>query len=74
MALTRPHPRRGHRIGYGAGFFDATLAALRKSGEIAAIGVAFSAQEELFIPVEPHDEPLDMVVTEQDTIVFADEG
>ncbi len=61
--------RRGHRIGYGAGFYDATLAALRKDKDVTAIGLAYAAQEVLFIPAEPHDQPLDFIVTEKDTIV-----
>lgn len=64
--------RRGHRIGYGAGFYDSTLAALRKKKSVTAVGLAYAAQEVLFIPEEPHDEPLDFVVTEKDTIVCAD--
>ena len=61
--------RRGHRIGYGAGFYDRTLAALRAEREVAAIGLAYAAQEVLFVPADDHDEPLDMVVTEKDVIV-----
>ncbi len=61
--------RRGHRIGYGAGFYDRTLAALRAEKEVAAIGLAYAAQEVLFVPADDHDEPLDMVVTEKDVIV-----
>ena len=61
--------RRGHRIGYGAGFYDRTLAALRAEKQVAAIGLAYAAQEVLFVPADDHDEPLDMVVTERDAIV-----
>ena len=61
--------RRGHRIGYGAGFYDRTLAALRAEKEVAAIGLAYAAQEVLFVPADDHDEPLDMVITEKDVIV-----
>ena len=63
--------RRGHRIGYGAGFYDRTLAALRAERDVAAIGLAYAAQEVLFVPADDHDEPLDMVVTEKDVIVCA---
>ncbi len=61
--------RRGHRIGYGKGYFDATLAALRRRKTIRAIGVGYSVQEVLFVPSEPHDEPLDLVVTERDILL-----
>lgn len=61
--------RRGHRVGYGAGNVDRTLATLRARKPIRAIGVAYAAQEELFIPDAPHDETLDVVVTEREIIV-----
>ena len=64
--------RRGHRIGYGAGFYDRTLAALRATKTITAIGVAYAAQEVLFVQNDDHDEPLDFIVTEKDTIVCAE--
>jgi 5-formyltetrahydrofolate cyclo-ligase len=57
--------RRGHRIGYGRGFYDRALAAL---GPVTTIGVGFATQEIPLIPDEPHDHPLDFVVTEQETI------
>ena len=66
--------RRGHRIGYGAGFYDRTLADLRARKGITAVGLAYADQEVLFIPSEDHDQPLDFVVTEKDTIVCADAG
>src|SRR3954466_13406422 len=37
--------RAGHRIGYGAGHYDVTLAHLRKAKAIPAIGLAFAVQE-----------------------------
>lgn len=66
--------RRGHRIGYGAGFYDRTLAALRAKKTVVAVGLAYAAQEVLFVPAEEHDQPLDFVVTDKDTIVCADAG
>ena len=66
--------RRGHRIGYGAGFYDRSLTALRAKKIVTAVGLAYAAQETLFIPSEDHDEPLDFVVTEHDTILCADGG
>jgi 5-formyltetrahydrofolate cyclo-ligase len=57
--------RRGHRIGYGRGFYDRALATL---GPVTTIGVAFAAQEIPLIPDEPHDHPLNFVVTERETI------
>jgi 5-formyltetrahydrofolate cyclo-ligase len=56
--------RAGHRIGYGAGHYDFTLAHLRKIKAIAAIGVAFAAQEIALVPALQHDVALDYVLTE----------
>lgn len=61
--------RRGHRIGTGAGYYDRTLSALRARKRIKAIGLAFAVQEELFIPSEDHDEPLDLVLTDRETLI-----
>ena len=61
--------RRGSRIGYGAGYYDATLAALRRRKSVRAIGVAFACQELFYLPTEPHDQPLDLVLTERDIII-----
>lgn len=58
-----------HRIGYGAGYYDATLAYLRKGGhDILAVGAAFACQQVEAIPTEPHDEALDMILTESGVI------
>lgn len=56
---------RGHRLGYGGGYYDRTLEALRAKEPILAIGVAYAGQETRSIPDEHHDHLLDMVVTEQ---------
>jgi len=62
--------RRGHRIGYGAGHYDRTLAHLRKIKPIAAIGLAFAAQEIEAVPALAHDERLDYVLTEAEVLDF----
>jgi 5-formyltetrahydrofolate cyclo-ligase len=62
--------RAGHRIGYGAGHYDYTLAHLRKVKAITAIGVAFALQEIVGIPAGPHDVALDYVLTETETFDF----
>jgi 5-formyltetrahydrofolate cyclo-ligase len=56
--------RAGHRIGYGAGHYDYTLAHVRKMKPIIAIGVAFAVQEIEAVPALPHDVALDYVLTE----------
>ncbi|MGH6838640.1 MAG: 5-formyltetrahydrofolate cyclo-ligase [Methylocella sp.] len=60
--------RAGHRIGYGAGFYDRSLAGLRAKKPICAIGVAYASQEFPKIPREEHDESLDYVLTELELI------
>jgi len=62
--------REGYRLGYGGGFYDCTLAALRREKPIVALGVAFSGQEVDAVPHEPHDERLDGVLTEQGLRTF----
>jgi 5-formyltetrahydrofolate cyclo-ligase len=62
--------RLGHRIGYGAGHYDYTLAHLRKTKAIAAIGVAFAAQEIAVVPALSHDVALDYVLTETQIFDF----
>jgi 5-formyltetrahydrofolate cyclo-ligase len=62
--------RAGHRIGYGAGHYDYTLAHLRKLKHIIAIGLAFAAQEIVAVPTLPHDVALDYVLTETEVLDF----
>ena len=62
--------RAGHRIGYGAGHYDYTLAHLRKAKPIAAIGLAFAVQEIEVVPALPHDVALDYVLTETQSFDF----
>jgi 5-formyltetrahydrofolate cyclo-ligase len=62
--------RRGHRLGYGGGHYDRTLAQLRNHRPVVAIGLAFAAQEVDALPALPHDALLDLVLTEQATLDF----
>jgi 5-formyltetrahydrofolate cyclo-ligase len=54
----------GYRLGYGGGFYDRTLAALRQRKPITAIGVGYVAQELSQVPHGPMDQKLDYVLTE----------
>ncbi len=55
----------GHRLGYGAGHYDRTLAGLRSMGPVTAIGFAFEAQRlDAPLPTEATDQALDAIVTE----------
>ena len=60
----------GHRIGYGAGHYDRTLAHLRKSKAVTAIGLGFAAQQVEAIPALQHDVALDYVLTESKLFDF----
>jgi 5-formyltetrahydrofolate cyclo-ligase len=62
--------RRGHRIGYGAGYYDMTIGQLRAMKPVIAIGIAYAAQEIAEIPTTPRDARLDFVLTERETIDF----
>lgn len=56
---------RGNRIGYGAGFYDRAIAKLQAMGKNPIlIGVAFNCQEVAHVPTEPHDKPLQAILTE----------
>jgi 5-formyltetrahydrofolate cyclo-ligase len=60
--------RAGYRLGYGAGYYDMTIARLRKMKSIVAVGIAFAAQEVDAVPKTLRDERLDLVLTERETI------
>ncbi len=60
--------RDGNRIGYGAGYYDMTLARLRAMKKVVAIGLAFAAQQIDQVPTTSRDERLDLVLTEREVI------
>jgi 5-formyltetrahydrofolate cyclo-ligase len=60
--------RAGHRIGYGAGYYDLTIARLRTRKAVIAVGVAFAIQEVAAVPATPRDARLDLVLTEREMI------
>jgi 5-formyltetrahydrofolate cyclo-ligase len=56
---------RGERLGYGAGYYDNFLRALRPSSAgVLVVGVAFELQLVPAVPNHDHDERVDMIVTE----------
>ena len=56
---------RGHRIGYGAGFYDRAIARLHAAGRAPRlIGVAFDCQEVERVPDEAHDVVIPEILTE----------
>lgn len=57
--------RRGHRIGYGAGYYDRAIARLAERGRTPRlIGIAFDCQEVEQVPDEPHDVVIPEILTE----------
>ena len=59
---------RGYRLGYGGGFYDRSLAGLRRRGDILAIGLAYAGQQVDRVPHDDNDQRLDWVVTDQAVI------
>lgn len=51
----------GHRLGYGGGYYDRTLAALPRAFRL---GVAYAAQQVPTVPAGPHDVTLHAIATE----------
>jgi len=56
---------QGMRLGWGGGFYDRTLAALRAFGPVLAVGVAYHGQKVGHVPHSSTDEPLDWIVTDK---------
>jgi 5-formyltetrahydrofolate cyclo-ligase len=54
--------KRGFRLGYGSGYFDRTLVAI--TPRPLAIGVAFEILRVDTLHPQPHDVPMDFIVTE----------
>jgi 5-formyltetrahydrofolate cyclo-ligase len=54
--------RDGHRLGNGGGYFDRLLRAMPAA---TRIGIAYAEQIVDDLPVESHDEPMDVVVTDE---------
>lgn len=60
--------RKGHRLGYGQGYYDRTLADLRARRAVLAVGLAYAEQEAPLLPATPHDQPLDAIATDRGII------
>lgn len=61
--------RRGNRIGFGLGFYDFTLEALRKNNpSVLAVGLAYDEQIIPDFEPKPHDQPLNIIVTPREVI------
>jgi 5-formyltetrahydrofolate cyclo-ligase len=63
---------RGHRIGYGAGYYDRAIERLHNLGrKPRLIGIAFDCQEVGLVPDEPHDVVIPEILTESGLRAFA---
>lgn len=60
----------GHRLGYGAGFYDRTLEYLGTIRRPLAVGMAYSFSQQDKLPVDVHDHQMDFVVTEKEVFTF----
>jgi 5-formyltetrahydrofolate cyclo-ligase len=57
--------RAGNRLGYGRGHYDRALAQLPRA---IAVGLAYAAQEDLYLPSGAFDRRLDWIITEREAI------
>jgi len=53
-----------YRLGYGGGFYDRTLEKLRAAAPTRAYGYAYAGQQVETVPIEPTDQKLDGIITE----------
>lgn len=60
--------RRGHRLGFGAGYYDRLLAGRKETGRPLLVALAYTVQLVSAIPYAPHDVPMDLIVTEDELI------
>lgn len=58
---------RGHRLGYGKGYFDREL---KSKGKAVSVGLALESQRLDRVPQSDEDVPLEVIVTEDRTLIF----
>ena len=57
-----------NRLGYGGGYYDRYIEKLEKTKKIIKIGLAFSFQKILSIPIDQYDKRLDFIITEKEIL------
>lgn len=57
----------GYRIGYGGGYYDKFLSEV--SSEVKKVGIVYSDFVVDDLPVDDHDLPVDLIMTERETII-----
>lgn len=68
------YDRDGYRLGYGGGYYDRALRALRRARSVVAVGMAYTGQLVSGLPRAAHDEPLDWIVTERGAMPVPRDG
>ena len=63
-----PRDDRLDRLGRGGGYYDVTL---KQAARAARVGAGYDLQLRPTLPRDPHDVPLDAIVTESRTLTFA---
>ena len=61
---------KGHRLGYGGGYYDRTLERLRAEKPVLAVGLAHDFQQVAPLPVHAHDQRLDHIATPAGLLTF----
>jgi len=57
--------KQGYRLGFGQGYYDRLLATYPSDYRPLCIGLAYQFQRCDQLPIDPWDQPLDMIITEQ---------
>jgi 5-formyltetrahydrofolate cyclo-ligase len=57
-----------NRLGYGGGYYDRYIEKLEKTKKVTKIGIAFSFQKILSIPIDQYDKRLDFIITEKEIL------
>jgi 5-formyltetrahydrofolate cyclo-ligase len=57
-----------NRLGYGGGYYDRYIEKIEKIKKVTKIGLAFSFQKILSIPISKYDKKLDFIVTEKEIL------
>ncbi len=60
----------GYRLGYGSGYYDRSLGALREAGPVVAVGIGFACQRVTDITHHAGDARLDWMITEDGIVEF----
>jgi 5-formyltetrahydrofolate cyclo-ligase len=61
---------KGWRVGYGGGFYDRTIEALRARKRVVTVGVGFNEQLVPEVPHDLNDQRLDWLLTDKRAFVF----